>query len=343
MKRISRKRIKQEVRITVLICLIALFVFSTYTTYAAFQKEEPIVKEKVITVCNYEHTGNFNYVVYLKNNSLYGSATIGPGDIIFKNITDHIDASFSYRFSSDRKAKVRGDYELSATVKTDLWSKNFVIIPKTDFNSSSFRINFPLNISRFDSVVNQIDKELAVRSKKPELIMRCTVHTVAETDAGTIDEFFAHSLVVPLRESVININSNLSASKPGSIKRTEKVVLPPPPAAAEKKQKSLASTIAIGFVFIAFALLTESEQRKIDRTEKIVKGIKKKYSDWIVDSDEAPSAEKIIPLNSIEDLMKVAEDLGKPVIHTSIREGEHLYFVFDGSTQYKYVLGEGKM
>ena len=112
MRRMSRKRIKREMRISVLIILIALLAFFIYSTYAAFQiKEEPIVKEKVVTVCNYEHIGNFNYVVYLKNNSLYCSTTIGPGDTIFKNITDHIDASFSYQFSSDRKAKVRGDYE----------------------------------------------------------------------------------------------------------------------------------------------------------------------------------------------------------------------------------------
>lgn len=209
------------------------------------------------------------------------------------------------------------------------------------FNSSNFKIHFPINISRFDTVVNQIDNELAVKSKNPELIMKCNVHTVAETDVGTIDEFFAPSLVVPLRESVINISSNLSARKSGAINRTEKVFQTTPPAAG-KKIKTLASTIAISFVFIAFALLTKSEPRKTDKTEKIVKGIKKKYSDWIVDSGEVPSPEgSIIPLNSIEDLMKVAEELGKPVIHTSIQEGEHLYFVFDGSTQYKYTL-EGK-
>jgi len=339
MKRISRKRIKKEVRISVLVLLIAILAFSIYTTYAAFQiKEEPIVKEKVVTVCNYEHIGNFNYVVYLKNNSLYGSTTIGPGDTIFKNITDHINASFSYQFSSDRKAKVRGDYELCAEVKTDLWSKNFTIIPKTQFNQSIFKINFPLNISHFDSVVNQIDKELAVKSKKAELIIRCMVHTVAKTDVGTIDEFFAPSLVVPLQESVINIDSNLSAHKPGSIKRTEKVILPPPPV-AEKKRNSIAFTIAIFFVFIAFALLTESEQRKTDRTEKMVKWIKKKYGDLIVDSDEVPSAEKIIPLNSLEDLIKVAENMGKPVIHIAPNgEHSHLYCVLDGEILYRYVL-----
>lgn len=335
---------KPEVKITVLIILIAILVFSAYTTYAAFRiPEEPTVEEKEVTVCNYEHTGDFNYVVYLKNNSLYGASTFAPGNIIFKNITDHINASFSYSFLCDRKSKVNGDYELSADVKTDLWSKNFCIIPKTDFNSSNFKTNFPLNISRFDTIVNQIDKELAVNSKNPELIMRCAVHTVAETGVGTIDEFFAPSLVVPLRENVVNISSNLSTREPGSIKKTETVILPPPPAAGKKKN-SLASTIAILFVFVAFALLTKSEPGKIDKTEKIVKGIKKKYSDWIVDSDEVPSIEgSIIPLNSIEDLMKVAEELGKPVIHKApiTPEGEHLYFVFDGSTQYEYIL-EGK-
>lgn len=230
-------------------------------------------------------------------------------------------------------------YELNAEIKTNLWNKSFVIIPKTNFNSSNFKINFPLDIFRFERFVDQIDKELVIKSRNPVLTYKCDVHTIAETDVGTIDESFSHSLIVPLQRNVFSIN-NLSAQKSGSIKRTEKVIIQ---SSSVAKRNSLAFTIAIFLSLIAFALITKGEPGtksklgKIDETEKVVKWIKRKYGDWIVDSDEIPSTEVIISLKSIEDLMKVAEDLGKPVIHKA-NKGKHLYCVFDNSVQYKYML-----
>ena len=341
--RISRKRIRKDVKIIVLIFLTVVFCISAYTTYASLN-EKPKIIEKEITVCNYMHIGRFDYIIYLKNNSLFGATTLGPGSPIFKNITDHINASFSYSFICNKEAKVYGDYELNAEIKTNLWNKSFVIIPKTNFNSSNFKINFPLDIFHFERFVDQIDKELAIRSRNPVLTYKCDVHTIAETGVGTIDESFSHSLTVPLQRNVFSIN-NLSAQKSGSIKRTEKVIIQ---SSSVAKRNSLAFTIAIFLSLIAFALITKGEPGtksklgKIDETEKVVKWIKRKYGDWIVDSNEIPSTEVIISLKSIEDLMKVAEDLGKPVIHKA-NKGKHLYCVFDNSVQYKYILsGEKK-
>ena len=45
-------------------------------------------------------------------------------------------------------------------------------------------------------------------------------------------------------------------------------------------------------------------------------------------------------MNSIEDLMKIADELGKPVIHQSaeISGDTHIYYVIDGNTRYLYTL-----
>ncbi len=49
--------------------------------------------------------------------------------------------------------------------------------------------------------------------------------------------------------------------------------------------------------------------------------------------------ERLISLSSMEDLIKVADELGKLVIHQApgVSEETHAYYVFDGTTRYQYV------
>jgi len=50
--------------------------------------------------------------------------------------------------------------------------------------------------------------------------------------------------------------------------------------------------------------------------------------------------EKIISLGSLEDLVKVADELSKPIIHQSPNAAEerHIYYISDGAIRYQYVL-----
>ena len=73
-----------------------------------------------------------------------------------------------------------------------------------------------------------------------------------------------------------------------------------------------------------------------------MKKINKKYNEWIVEVDTPPKrplGAEIITMKSLEDLMKISEELGKPVIyHVSNSEGTHSYYVLDEAVPYKYVL-----
>jgi hypothetical protein len=89
------------------------------------------------------------------------------------------------------------------------------------------------------------------------------------------------------------------------------------------------------FSYTILATKPEGKDREADR-------VKKKYGGWIVDTVNLPSHadDRVIPLNSLEDLIKVAEETGKPVIHkmSTTSKGEHTYHVFDGLTRYDYTL-----
>ena len=51
-------------------------------------------------------------------------------------------------------------------------------------------------------------------------------------------------------------------------------------------------------------------------------------------------SEKTILLGSMEDLIKVADELAKPIIYQEpgLEGGQHIYSVMDGTTRYQYSL-----
>ncbi len=78
----------------------------------------------------------------------------------------------------------------------------------------------------------------------------------------------------------------------------------------------------------------------MNRVDETVANIKKKYGDWIADARELPPIKKdqsLISLNSMEDLIKIAEELGRPVIHVK-NEQKHYYYVLDGSMRYEHLV-----
>jgi len=67
---------------------------------------------------------------------------------------------------------------------------------------------------------------------------------------------------------------------------------------------------------------------------------RKKYRQMMVDVEELPGVkptETVIPLNSLDDLVRVADDLVKPILHQA-EAGRHTYCVIDSGVRYLYVI-----
>ena len=81
-----------------------LLIASVFGVWRAFSTPTKI--EESVVVLNYEHGGEFDYLVYLKPNSLYdskqpqsGGTTGGATSVVFfRNIIDLAELAFSYRF-----------------------------------------------------------------------------------------------------------------------------------------------------------------------------------------------------------------------------------------------------
>jgi hypothetical protein len=80
--------------------------------------------------------------------------------------------------------------------------------------------------------------------------------------------------------------------------------------------------------------------------EREIEKIRKKYGTRIAESISNSEIEGEMPvsMNSMEDLIKISDELGKPIVHQSggsLGDVES-YYVIDGNTKYEYSFSKGE-
>jgi len=337
---------------------------------AAFTHSLPIILRKTLIEVDSNLTkiesgaaGEFDYWIYLKENSLFDTETlrpplvipftplppktIGPGEVIFSKLVDRMDATYYYDFKSDQPVRGRTEeVEITATLENpEVWSKTFVLVPRTR-ESGDFRTSFPVDINHFTEVLEAIRSETEVSAESYNLTIKADVHTVAQTDFGRIDEVFSQTLSSALGRGTLEWNEELVDSKPGAMTASQMIPNPNKYVGLSVSGVRILAAVMTGILFLLFAYLVwfnlKVKPVAVPKIEKEIRLVNKKYGERMAEAtSQTPlEGEKIISIGSMEDLIKVADELGKPIIHQAptTPEEAHAYYVFDGATRYQYVL-----
>jgi hypothetical protein len=304
---------------------------------------------------SYNEEGWFDYEVHLKPNKLYetdvlrsetpaatdsssSAQTLGPGLTYFTNIVDSIEASFSYQFASDKSAtNLVEEVEVTALLEyPSMWTKSFTLVPKTS-KSGPFLVNFPVNFDTFSAAADTLRTELGFGSATYDLTLQATVHTTADIGSEHIDQAFTQSLKGQLGMTTFALKGDLGKQQPGTIVESATV-----PVAKTWVFRGL-SLAGLALAVLAFVfVLRNSRQAQavaISGIEEEALRAKRKHKGVIVDVSELPAAgakEVVIPIGSVDELVRAADALLKPVLHHS-EAGKHTYCVIDAGTRYLYV------
>lgn len=333
MKKVKDLPMNSYVRTGIQMILILMVAVSLFSLFQAFQSETVIDKD--FPACNYEARSNFNYMVLLKPNSLFETQSLGQNMTYFTKITDRIDTIFYYEFTCDMPASINGDYEVVASVNGEGWEKNYVLVPKKEFaggKRTNFTVKFPVNISAYNDIVNSIGKEIDVQAKDPKLKLIYNINTIASIGSSQAKETLSPTIVIPLGKNAFNIIGDLSTRKTGSIFRSEVYVQQD---VIEKRVYSGIIAVLAFFLLVLFTRFTEN--RVIDKNS--INEIRNKYGDWIAEAKDIPTSKDIVQVSTIPDLVKIAEELGRPILH--LVDGKiHCFFVLDGQMMYELRLTE---
>lgn len=336
----NRIKLPTRIRMSVIIVLGILALASIFSA-AAITPEGAKTVDKQIPVCNYYHGGSFNYVAQLKDNTVYNTTILLPGQAtMFKKITDYLNVSLTYSFSCDQSATISGSYKLSAEIQTDIWNKQYTIIPTTIFDTKEFKIDFIVNHSHYEDIVKTINNEIGVTATDPTLVFKCEISINAQTNEGIIIDRFTPALTMPLSGNIIEITGSLRQTKSGALTDTITINIPEEDV-GEERGGSLLTAALFALPILPVAVLTKNDDTPVSQLQKQMKKIKKKYGEWIVEVDhlpKRPDGTGIVHMKTMDDIVKISEELGKPVISYKSDIKGYAFVVFDENIHYIYII-----
>lgn len=181
---------------------------------------EKAVTEEV-TLLDYEHQGEFDYLIALKPSHLYGPEpqdTPSPPPDVMKYpaaYIDHFNITFNYRFEPDRAITGTSELvEVRATVRSPgAEAKEIILIPET-LKTGDFTVAFPLDISD-----NVTDNSITINDNisGSEIVITAYVYATVVTETGPVFESFTQSLTLRVRGPLIEVESDLDFTSSGNI------------------------------------------------------------------------------------------------------------------------------
>lgn len=342
-------QLNKNLRIALIIIIVVLLGISTSILYK--QVKNPGFKEEKVSIDGYKNKAEIYYKVFLKPNMLYNNKSMEEGQVYITQFVDAVKTSFSYQFNAKNKANINGEYEMAAEVEgyigegkshKTIWKKNFILVPKTNFDSKqkgvSIKKDIPLKLEQFNNFAKQVNEDSKIGAEV-KLTVYMNVHINIKTDKGIIEKKMSPSMVIPLNKNYFEITGNLIDEKP--IVETRQVAL----SSNEKNILFYSLTIIVLIAMLLFLLYFTNGKRVCDLLEKELKNIFKNHGDRLValNSEISDANGQANQVRSIDDLVRVADEVGKPILYQYHSDYKKIgkFYVFDDKHLYVLDLNEG--
>ncbi len=317
MKLMINKNIR---KILIFIFLVTALIF-LYLIYN--EAYNPGFEEQKNTVYTYSNKGSIDYLVYLKPNKLYNGNVLEEGKLYITEFVDFIDTNLKYEFNGEESDNIKADYSVIAKVQgfatesenvINIWEKDFPILLDKIINSYENKISIDekvkLNLTDYNSFVKEI-KDASKINCQTNLILSMNINLSGNTEKGEVEDSIITSLIIPLDVAMFEITGNNIVDKPGVIEETVHVHIP-----VNKVLVIIYGIILIALIISLITLLffTQTAPEK-DPLEKELNKIFKKHGDRLVALNSDMSVKNSIEVKSIEDLVKISDETGKPILY----------------------------
>ncbi|NLC10972.1 MAG: DUF5305 domain-containing protein [Firmicutes bacterium] len=343
-----KKTIKTAVRKKLILIFVLLLAASGAGLLWGFAS--PLEREEETTATLYRQEAVVDYQVYLKENNFFPELALEPGRAYLASLTDYIETNFSYRFAGQEEALIQGVYSVDASItaftgseRLKVWETGFELLPPTTFYQRGRRHELQEDIiipyAEYAAFAQNITEETEFLPEELNLVVTYNIDVETETESGIFTEKLAPSLVIPLRGRVFTVEGNMAEERTNEITTTGFV---PVPLVRQARTAFSITTGLISALLVSFLVFTEGKGTKISPAEKKLYRILKKHSERVVICKEKMpylSPERMLFVKSFEDLVKVADEVGKPILYYHPEGKDSCFLVFNDSYVYSYTNG----
>ena len=282
--------------------------------------------------------------------TVYPGGVATPGEPVYRKLTDAMAVRFDYALISDLPASVSGVYRMDAVIsQEDGWTRSVQVVESTSFEGTDVSVQ---GVLQLDVVQAEIDSAREQTGLDSQPLRSYTVSLVPSIEIdGTLGnvgivETFAPGLDFVVEPLLVKVKAGsgmgdetnpFTAVATGTVSEfrsvTNHLALPgyqlPVETARGMAQAGLAVSV-LGMLVLAVIVFSAS-------TGDEPKRIRSRYGPLLVSLKGSDLGEivRLIEVQSIDDLVRVAEREGRMVLHQE-SGSIHQYFVQDADVTYRY-------
>lgn len=344
-----KSKISKTLKTTLLaICFLLL---ASSIAYLLMHLKTPHYMDELYTTYSYNTKSDVNYHVYLGPNILYGLGRAEEGKTYITEFVDWVNTFFVYRFEADRPVPIKGNYEIVALLEgytgsndqyQRIWEKNETLLSQTAFETeeANFTINkhVPLNIREYREYIDELIEEANIDSSV-RVTLQMNIEYTVDTGQKIIEKTASPTIEIPLNTSYFTISKICVQEENDKIEETIKTQLGP-----DKTTVFICSVIMLALVLsIIYLFVFTAEPTFEDLYKKEISKIFKLHGSRFIaiKSKISNPYEEYYSVRTIEDLIKMADEINKPIIYEYCPDILDIskFYLIDNKISYIFELG----
>lgn len=346
LKKINKKLIEKALRTVLIVISTAIIISMSFLLYITYRYQK--YTNQKYPVYAYQNKANLNYEVVMIQNDIIPEKSLGEGSTYISSLVDYINTDLKYQFKGERAGEISGIYNIKGVLEgyipddkgnTSLWKRNYNLLPDTSFNVNDKAISIekilPVKLNTYNDFMKMAVKKLEfpVYSK---LTITWNIISEIKTDKGVIKESVSPVMEIPLNDKYFAIGGKLMDEKKSAIEETRQIISP----TYEKKIFCYWCTVIVSMLFLLYMLIFTSPYAITDPLIKKLKKIFKEHGMRMVsiNSNIQCASRAVIEVGTIDDLVRVADEIGRPILYESSEDIQDInnFFVIDESIVYMF-------
>lgn len=301
-------------------------------------------------IYSYENKFNYKYNVNLLPNPYIDEETDIKENTYVTDLIDNINLDLSYNYQADKNTKLQYSYSINGYIEgtftkdgeeQKIWEKKYELLTKEEqtVNSNMIKIdeNIDLNLKQQNMLVKQFEQEMGMNVDAKYLVA-LEVLVKTEVNGKPIENKYTSMINMDLAEKTTKIqgDNNKSDKKYISNEVSEEVDVNALPMLFSLTL-GIASIIVIRYISKKTSPMNRIKNEYRYELNRILRLCQDKIVQ--VNSEVDIKAEKIIDVKDFGEIIKVSEELFKPILYWDATEKEEAWFsVVSNNVTYRYIL-----
>ena len=343
----TKLRIRKSLRTFYILLCIAVIIICSMLIYGKIVERNKVVKQEILSYSNKLDT---NYAVNLKENPYILEKILPMGKVYVTDLIDSIDMNLNYEYTATEDANIKyqyrivgllGAYYTSNGTEQKVWEKEYELKPMIESVTKGKEVKISelinIDLDTYNNEIESFEKEYGI-TLRSNLLVQLEVSMVSEVDSIKFDNNYFTNIQIGLGEKTTQIQGDLEEIESDTIKQEYTRI---------ENGDIIAiilyiAVIAISAVCLRFVIFNTKSINVLKNLYKVeLNRILKSCDEKIVKLNKKLDVEgkEIIEVKDFGELIKLSEELYKPVLYWEVSEKEEAeFFIIASNIIYRYRL-----